>query len=98
MEKITPTPWEAFDNCFGAHIFERQIRANGKLVASTAGESDEESAANATFICRAVNNYQELVEMLDIIYHAEFGGGLRQDWPTEAEIRTLLDKAKGGSV
>lgn len=53
--------------------------------------SVEEGLANAKLIVRAVNAHDDLLAMLEQIVDAEFGWG---EWPTEAEIRALIAKAR----
>jgi len=57
----TPTPWTVV-NKIGLHFLGRPIgTCNGENRRITKEKSDQENAANATFICCAVNNFDGLL-------------------------------------
>ncbi|KQQ94971.1 hypothetical protein [Massilia sp. Leaf139] len=93
--KHTPTPWRVTD---GTNIKDdcRPISEHGVLIAGAHGyngsgffPSDEEAAANATFIVRACNAHEELVKALRVIKTQSIG----DDWTAEQAMAFVKQHA-----
>ena len=70
---------------------EFEIQCEKGLFIVGTGSSDENNEANAELICRAVNNFDELVEFVE-----KFSAGYISDSALMPEASRILKKCKGG--